>query len=93
MTERESLWPWLLRLWRHLWQSERAAWQAVPDDMVDRLRKSTGLGVTRVVVRPEEARAAGDLPADTDTARLASLLAGAATLARAGRWPRRAGAR
>ena len=33
----------------------RSPWMA--DDMVDRLRKSTGLGVTRVVVRPEEARA------------------------------------
>ena len=33
MTERESMWPWLLRLWRHLWQSERAAWHAVPDNM------------------------------------------------------------
>ena len=31
-----------------------SAWMA--DDMLDRLRKSTGLGVTRVVVRPEEAR-------------------------------------
>jgi cytochrome c oxidase subunit 1 len=32
-----------------------SAWMA--DDMVDRLRKATGLGITRVVVRPEEARA------------------------------------
>ena len=34
----------------------RSGWMA--DDMVDRLRKATGLGITRVVVRPEEARAA-----------------------------------
>jgi uncharacterized membrane protein len=27
------MWPWLLRLWRHLWQNERAAWHAVPDNM------------------------------------------------------------
>jgi cytochrome c oxidase subunit 1 len=33
----------------------QSGWMA--DDMVDRLRKSTGLGVTRVVVRAEEARA------------------------------------
>ncbi|MBJ7455787.1 MAG: cbb3-type cytochrome c oxidase subunit I, partial [Thermoleophilia bacterium] len=33
----------------------QSGWMA--DDMVDRLRKSTGLGITRVVVRPEEARA------------------------------------
>ena len=31
-----------------------SAWMA--DDMLDRLRKSTHLGITRVVVRPEEAR-------------------------------------
>lgn len=37
MTQHESLWPWLLRLWRHLWQSDRAACQAVPDDMAKRL--------------------------------------------------------
>jgi cytochrome c oxidase subunit 1 len=37
-----------------------SAWMA--DDMVDRLRKSTGLGVTRVVVRPEDARAPLSLP-------------------------------
>jgi uncharacterized membrane protein len=47
MTERESLWPWLLRLWRHLWQSERAAWQAVPDDMVDRLTRRVGASEQR----------------------------------------------
>ena len=39
MTERESLWPWLLRLWRHLWQNDRAAWQAVPNDMAERLTR------------------------------------------------------
>jgi hypothetical protein len=33
----------------------RSGWMG--DDMVDRLRKATGLGVTRVVVRPDEARA------------------------------------
>ena len=33
----------------------RSRW--MDDDLVDRLRKSTGLGVTRVVVRPDEARA------------------------------------
>jgi hypothetical protein len=33
----------------------RSGWMA--DDMVDRLRKATGLGITRVVVRPDEARA------------------------------------
>jgi hypothetical protein len=33
----------------------RSGWMA--DDTVDRLRKVTGLGVTRVVVRPDEARA------------------------------------
>ncbi len=32
-----------------------SAW--MDNDMVDRLRKATGLGVTRVVVRPDEARA------------------------------------
>ena len=37
MTQRETIFPWLLRLWRHLWQSERAAWHAVPDDMAARL--------------------------------------------------------
>ena len=37
MTQREPLLPWLLRLWRHLWQNERAAWHAVPDDMAERL--------------------------------------------------------
>lgn len=52
MTERESLWPWLLRLWRHLWQSERAAWHAVPDDMVDRLVRR---------VRASEQRHAGQV--------------------------------
>ncbi len=39
MTERESLWLWLLRLGRHLWQNDRAAWQAVPDDMAERLTR------------------------------------------------------
>lgn len=37
MTQRDSLFSWLMRLWRHLWQSDRAAWQAVPDDMATRL--------------------------------------------------------
>ena len=32
----------------------RSGW--MDDDVVDRLRKATGLGVTRVVVRPDEAR-------------------------------------
>ena len=33
----------------------RSGW--MDDDVADRLRKATGLGITRVVVRPEEARA------------------------------------
>ena len=37
MTQREPILRWLLRLWRHLWQSEHAAWHAVPDDMAARL--------------------------------------------------------
>jgi hypothetical protein len=40
MTQGESIFSWLLRLWRHLWQSERAAWQAVPNDMAERLTQS-----------------------------------------------------
>lgn len=52
MTERDALWPWLLRLWRHLWQSERAAWQVVPDDMVARLVRR---------VRASEQRHAGQV--------------------------------
>jgi uncharacterized membrane protein len=37
MPQRDNLFTWLLRLWRHVWQSERAAWRAVPDDMAARL--------------------------------------------------------
>ncbi len=37
MTQREPFLTWLLRLWHHLWQSERAARDAVPDDMAARL--------------------------------------------------------
>lgn len=52
MTERESLWLWLLRLGRHLWQNDRAAWQAVPDDMAERLTRR---------VRASEQRHAGQV--------------------------------
>lgn len=37
MAAHEPLRLWLLRLWRHVWQNEQAAWQAVPDDMAKRL--------------------------------------------------------
>ena len=52
MTERESLWLWLLRLGRHLWQNDRAAWQAVPNDMAERLTRR---------VRASEQRHAGQV--------------------------------
>src|SRR5574343_1558102 len=36
-------WPrWLQRLWRHHWQSERAARQAVPDEVAKRLTRLVG---------------------------------------------------
>jgi uncharacterized membrane protein len=37
MAERDNILNWLLRLGRHLWQSERAAWHAVPDNLAARL--------------------------------------------------------
>jgi uncharacterized membrane protein len=39
MSQRESLSDWVLHLWRHLWQNEQAAWQAVPDAMAERLAR------------------------------------------------------
>ena len=52
MTQREPLLPWLLRLWRHLWQNERAAWHAVPDDIAERLTQG---------VRASERRHSGQI--------------------------------
>ncbi len=46
--------------------TDTSGWMA--DDMVDRLRKATGMGITRVVVRPEDARQPLALPGVTQVA-------------------------
>ena len=41
-------WPrWLMRLWRHHWQSERAAHQAVPDALAAQLARRVGASERR----------------------------------------------
>lgn len=44
---KEPWWPWLQRLWHHHWLPERAAWQAVPDAMAERLARRVGASEQR----------------------------------------------